>query len=309
MKTKTIEITPLHLAIGAAALYFFTRKPSSSSPSAEETAANEAASARRVLPDTAAAQGSNYAVPRPQTSRQLPDTYEASSSNAQAATVNTAWDASDDTVADANALYNQIMQQGMNGFGFFGADPAPAQLDPRREQWLALSQEVQEAQAEIDAAWASYSSSIMNRLCSASGMCPAYQSVADLVTSSDALASALIALSQELQGDPDSKYDDGSRKDTVYQQLGAKYVGSAQTIVQTIGDDNATSAIKDFIVRFPQSIRTVLAWTAQTAANTAGQLGLGLAGTLAIVAGGVALAGWLLKKGGVSVNTKYVKAG
>lgn len=181
--------------------------------------------------------------------------------------------------------------------------------DPRVSAWIDLAGMIAQCQGQIDAAWASYSSSLFNRLCAGTGFCPSYQNTADMVTATDQLAASLISLAQELAGNPDATYEDGSKKSVVFQQSGSRFVGHASSIVAQLGDNSYTAAIKDFIVRIPQSIQDVLLYTVDTAGNLVKSAAWSIGETVLIFGAAAAAVVFLLKKSGARIHAGPIQIG
>lgn len=181
-----------------------------------------------------------------------------------------------------------------NGLGDLGDDS-------RSEQYAALASQVQSAQAEIDSAYANWSAGIFTRLVGGT------QNVVDMVTSSDALAAALVSALQELSSNPDATYDDGSRKAPAIESVAARYVGGANAIVQTIGSQSFSTETIDFLTRFPSSLHTVVTSTVNAAGDVVAGAAWGLGKTVLVLGLAAAAVGFLLSRSGVSIDAGPVK--
>jgi hypothetical protein len=189
------------------------------------------------------------------------------------------------------------------GLGSLGA----ATTDPRPVLWMQLADQIQGAQAQIDSAWSNYSSSFLNQVCSGTGLCPSFQSTANLVASTRDLSSGLVALAHELADNPDAKYDDGSKKSANFEALGGKFVGNMSSVLTQLGENSWTAAARDFVVRFPQSIRDTLSWTVDSAGNLVQQASWSLAKTALVIGGAAAAVFWLVGKSGAKLDLGPLK--
>lgn len=173
--------------------------------------------------------------------------------------------------------------------------------DPRPQQYLALSAQVQAAQREIDDAYSSWHAGLFTLLTPG-----ATQSVQDMVTSSDALAESLVSALQNLAQNPDATAEDGTPQSKNLPPIAASYVGRANSIISTIGSQNVTSETISFIQGLPQALQTAISWTTNQAGKVVTSTAWSLTKTVLILGGGAALVLFLLKKSGAKISAPFV---